>query len=519
MDELKNRGFSIIEVVIAMAMAIVVISGVVIASGGFGSTLRGYQSTILRGQTDAEALTQAEKLLEYMQSLGRQDFNLVNPIATSTADHTFFGSVDTRLQSDLLTKLVTATVSWRTDYGATSTTKLSTLVTNLDNVTSPSSCDSSLSGTWSTAQIATATEVGPPTVSGNPVTDIADFNKTLYITTSNTRGHNDDFYIYNFSTNPLSPTFVSSLDTNGVTPGVNSVAIASTSSNVYAFVSNGNGANWNTCSAGPSCAQLQVIDVTNTGTPIIVKNYKIPSAVVPFVLGSGGQAVPNIIVYKNGYLYVGLSKTSSGPEFVILDVGGGGGGATPLNPVYRGSYAIGRGVNNIFIKNNYAYLATTDNARELIILDVTAGTNPTFVASYNTAGASGFGAGNSVTGVGAKIYLGRNYVAGAPEFYAFDVTNPATPLSLGTFDPGVSPNTESINGIMVRDSLAFVVMTHFFQIWNIRNPAAISLVKTIDLGGIGVNGIASSCDGNYMFLGSYRTADDKGLLYTVYPGP
>jgi len=142
---------------------------------------------------------------------------------------------------------------------------------------------------------------------------------------------------------------------------------------------------------------------------------------------------------------------------------------------------------------------------------------PVFIAAFDTPGASGFGGGNTLTGVGVKLYLGRNYVSGAPEWYALDTTNPTALTLLGSRDPGVNPATESINGIVVRDFIAFVVMTQSFQIWDIGNPGSITPLISFNLSGNGASGAAIGCNDNYMYIGSYRTSNEKGVIYTLYP--
>jgi hypothetical protein len=518
MDQLKDsRGFSVLEIMIAIALALITITGVVLASGGTAGNLGEEQTAILGAETNADAVRLSQQLIETAEALNREDFNLVNAVATTT-DGIYQKSVSVDLLPDYLTKLVTSFVTWTGDHGKQLSTKTSTLVTNLENVTSPNTCNSSILGNWASAGITDPIDVGAAAFSGNPVTEVSVFNKKLYVTTSNTHGHNDDFYTYDIAASSTNPTFLASLDANIVTPGLNGVAVASTTSGVYAYVANGNGATFTTCTQSASCSQLQVINVTNSAAPTVIKSYKLQSTSTPFVTGSGGQAAANTVTYKDGYVYIGLSKTASGPEFDIIDVGGGGGSASPSNPVYTGSYAIGRAVNSIMVKGAYAYLGTADNARELVILNISNPSNPTLVGIFDPPGSNGFGGGNTAAIVGTKLYVGRNYVSNAPEFYILNITTPSSPAILGSKDPGVAADPQSINGIVVRDYLTFVTMTGSFQIWNTANPAAITLVKSFDLSGNGANSIASDCENNYIYVGSYRINNDKGVIYVVYPG-
>ena len=101
MDALKNnRGFSIIELIIAMAIAAVTMSAVVVAT-------LGYESSVVGAETNAEAVTLAQKMLEHQQALSKQDFNLVNPTTTTitVGPLAYTTSVTVELQPDFLVNI------------------------------------------------------------------------------------------------------------------------------------------------------------------------------------------------------------------------------------------------------------------------------------------------------------------------------------------------------------------------------------------------------------------------------
>lgn len=503
------KGSSTLEILIASVVLTLALSAAALV-------IYGNREATLLARFNREALSYAEAQLEDARALSRVDNNLVVATTSSVTNGPLvFTKVLTVSQVDLFLKQATSTVSFMLG-GRVQKIELSTYMGDMNGVQGGSTCSSVVVGNWSNPQMSAPIDVGT-NPSGNPITAVVAYNKKLYVTASNTHGHNDDLYIFSLA-NPTLPVPLGSIDANTTTPGQNGLAIASTTTAVYAFVANANPSNWSTCSVGPSCAQVQVVDVTNAVSPAVVANIKIPSASAPLVLGSGGQAIGNAVTYKNGYLYIGLTKTSSGPEFSIYDVGGGTG--SPRTPIYKGSYAVGRGINNILVSNGFAYLATSDSNRELLVLDVHNPSAPNAVGLFNAPGSANFGAGYSLALVGRTLYFGRNYVSNAPEFYMLDASNPATTLPvLTSLDVGTPADPESINGLVVRDNLLYMIATQFLKIYTMQNSTTLTLIRSFDLSSSGGVGAASGCEGNYVYIGGYRTNNDKGVIYVVSPGP
>ena len=79
--------------------------------------------------------------------------------------------------------------------------------------------------------------------------------------------------------------------------------------------------------------------------PQLVKTFKIATSTVP------AAGLGNSIFYKNGYVYLGLAAAAGGTEFNIIDV------HNPFSPARVGGYSFNsHAVNDILIKNNYAYI-------------------------------------------------------------------------------------------------------------------------------------------------------------------
>jgi hypothetical protein len=511
-----DQGFATLEILIAMTILILVFSATILVS--FGN-----QSLLTDSQTNREALDIAEGLLQTELGFARKDFKLAVPIAPAT-NGMYQTSVSVTML-DFFTKKVTATVIWQSDHNRPQQTQLSTLVTDFQNAVGGDTCDSTLSGDWTHPVIKNSvTDFGQligDTTNTYSISAVDAYQNRLYITAGNTSAPtNETLFIFN-STNPAHLTLLGKLDNAPTTStGLSAVVVATSSQDNYAYVANENGANFSTCTSGKKCAQLQIIDITNPGSPSIKINYEIPTSTTPFVLGSSGQAVGNTLFYSNGYIYMGLTKTASGPEFNIIDV------HNPLIPKWVGGYSVGYTINAIYVRGNYAYLVhTTDSTattqEQMTVLDISNPTTPHRVSGYfYTAGI--FNSGKSLYGVGDTLYLGRlaSKISGAndtiPEFYSLNDGDPTTiPNStLGTI-PLNTP--ESLHGIIVRDYLAFLLTTHTFQIWNISNLANPLSTFSLTLPTSGGTITPSfDCEGNYFFIATNST-NNKGSLYVIAP--
>lgn len=488
--KLRISGIATLEVLLAFAIIIL----------GVGASILlvfGNQTSAVSSQTNIEAVSMAEKVIENARALSRFDFQSLVPSLNNTetiGSITYTKSLEVS-QIDFFTKQATSTVSWQ-ESGRSLFITFSTLLSNPHSVSSSDTCSSILLGNWKNP-ILSSWEFGKDIIndpsSGFPIGDIDLYQNKIYIVVNNSNGNNSPtFFILRIDPNnpTVKPTLIASVDNDtGVKTGLNGV----TATNKYAYVANG---------LGPTKGQLQVIDLT-PNPPVVVKTYKIPG-----VSGSSSQAVGQTIAHKDGYVYLGLTKTGSGPEFNIIDVGGGTG--SPANPIWVGGYSVGNGVNAILVKDSYTYIATPNN-EELTVLDISNKANPIRVSGFNAPDNQGNG--KSVSINGNLLYLGRTVTSANPELYIIDKTNPAlipgTPL-------GTKEISSSINGILTRDYLTFLLTNSQFQIWNTANPSAITTWAT-PLSVPGGTGTSLDCEGNSIFFSSVPTSD-KGYIAVVTPG-
>lgn len=507
-----NRGIATLEILIAFTIFILCISGVIIVN--FSN-----QSIAIDSQINNEAISKTQSMLEKVRADSRFDFNSVNSYTTTETSNSFVFTKNLNVETsatdptlDLWTKRVTSKITWQT-AGRTLYTIFTTLLTNTDGVRGGDTCSSVLTGDWTQPQLSSY-EFGrdllvpPDTSSVFPIGDIDLNNHMLYVVVNNSNENtNPTLFKFDISNQSIKPVFVSSVDNNSsVKSGYNAISVADN----YAYLANANGSNFNTCTSSLSCSQLQIIDIVSM---TVVGKLKIPG-----VLGESDQAIGNSIFFKNGIVYLGLAKTSSGPEFNIIDVGGGGMGGSPSNPVYLGGLAIGNGINSIIVKDNYAYIASPNN-QELKIIDVSSPSSPTQVGQFDAPdGGGNNGNGKSLAIVGNILYLGRTLLTG-DEFYILNKTSPTSSLPvLNSLDVKNNSNSNtSINGITVRDYLVFLLTNNDFQIF--KQDASYNMIPyATSLPTPGGKGTTMDCEENYIYFASVPT-NDKGYITKVTGAP
>lgn len=517
------RGMSTFEILIAFALITLAMTAAI-------TVLFGAQTTGSDAQTNIEAISKAEALLEQERALARQDFSSVQ--STSQTQDDIYKKQITVSSSpgDPDTKLVTSTVTWTNGFRPL-TVKLVTLVTNSE---SGAFCSPTLSSAanWKNPSMYTldTTDLVGLAIGNNSnglgVSQVAVYRGKMYLAASTTPAAdhaNNTLYIFSLPSNPnLSPTFLGFTPTTG--DDLAAVAVAQKGSSIYAYVLTGKAFNFSSPSCtNTSCPQFQVVNVTNPASPSLLSSAgrKMP------VTGTSGQGVGKSIYYSAGYVYVGLAKAAgaSDTEFNIIDVGGGSG--SPTNPVRVGGYHVGFTVDNIYVKGTYAYLATTDNAsgnKQLLVLDISNKTNPQAVGYFS---APGMGVGYATQVVGTKAYFGRAFSgATTPNFYVLDASNPASALPV--LGSKVAGTNDSVNALTVRDFLAFLVTNKQFQIWDISNPASMTPWSTDGTTGTFVNltdidskingSSSSSCSGDFLYLAlQTSTGSDRDVIAIVGP--
>lgn len=521
---LGTSGFSTLEVLLAMTILVMTITSV---------TLTSYGSQTM--QTDAETGTEALHLtqdgLEYLQTLSRKDFHLVTPtssdITIGSMTYHRVVTVSTTTPPDYATKQIGSTVTWQGENNRVEHVTLSALVTNFDHAAGGETCDSVPSGNWALPVIKNAnTDIVSliATSSGaiNAITSIEAYKGKLYVTVNGTLYKPDPrLFVFDIPKLKTDPThaLIGKLTTatNTATYGMYAVQVAEGPlGRRYAYVANDYPANWASCAAYYNCAQISIVDVTDPANMALGSStyYKLPN--VNGALNSGGAGTA--LFYKDGLLYLGLSKTLSGPEFAVVDV------HDPKSPLWLGGSNVDFDVNAISVVGNTAYLATNNDSGEVVTMDVSNPSSPVLLATYNAPGQLAAGYGRSLDVAGDTVYLGRSQMNSGAEFVVLDASSssgviPALPL--GSRDIGTALAPFTVYGSLVRSTLGFLVggsasdgklyVEQMNNFANITDYASVTLPNNSF-------GYALDCEGNDIFVGS-RDGANMGYLSVITSTP
>jgi len=196
--------------------------------------------------------------------------------------------------------------------------------------------------------------------------------------------------------------------------------------------------------------------------------------------------IVNDVEVSGNYAYV-----AQGCDLVIYDV------TNVSDPLEVGRAITPSVVPDIAIKNNYAYLAGSDNG--LVIIDITNPSSPELVGSCDTAGYA-----NSVAVSGNYAYVADE----GNGLVIIDITNNSAPAIIGSYiDDVACVVAVSGNYAYVSDGWNGI------SIVNVSDPAASTFAGNFDTNGSFAHDIAVS--GNYAYLAN--GFDGLQILDVSYP--
>jgi Tfp pilus assembly protein PilV len=482
----KNTGFSLIELLIAMAILIFAIVVVILLAGG-------NRTLSVDAQTDAEGLTVAQKFILSSQALARKDFRMVN--ATSSVE-TIGGLSYTKTTTvtplaDFFTKNLKTTVAWQGTYGRAQSVTLSALVTNFENAVGGDTCYSTLQGNWTTPQT-TNKFLGADLLSDAtgiyPITDVDAYQKKLYVTVNTP----------STASGPIAPT--TAINNSGVgtvswtTPAG---ALVSGGTTADAALSNANptsqylwATGFSTGLSVPTGATILGIEVhvfrkASAANAIVDNQVRLikPSGALSasdradtttkwatgttnIQYGSandlwGESWTPNDFKSANfGVAFSAKSTVSpnrtASVDFItvtvtyvkqlyVLDI------TNPIAPTLSNSISVNTvatGFTAVASDGKYAYVATNSGTGPMQVIDTSV--SPAVVkATYSIAGNTS--AANTIFYKDGYLYLGLANST-AKEFNIVDVHNPLSPTAVGSgFEIGAG-----VKSIYVRSGYAYI---------------------------------------------------------------
>lgn len=309
---------------------------------------------------------------------------------------------------------------------------------------------------------------------------------------------NPDFLRVSIAT-PTAPTLTSS-----ATLAVQTNDISFDPTGAYAFLATSGNTQEVTVVAISSMAMVSTLDTTGTGDGMAITMYgshifigtqddtvEITVArtneggwAYPALQGSQDATrnyTPSAIYVSANRAYVGSSSNASTGEFFVYDI------TTPTAPTYLGNFETGATVNDIVVSGNYAYIASSDNSRELDILDISTPSAITRAGVLNLTGSQ-----DAVTLAlsGTTAYVGRTTGAGK-DFYVIDVTTASAPVESGSVNTAATVNETIASGNYVYAATSKTSAE--FTIFDVSSPSSPSVAGVVDLTGTAIGrGVALS---------------------------
>ena len=451
-----QKGQSAVEILVALAVLVISISAVI-------SVVFGGQSITTDAQTNQEALYKAQALLENARASISADFDGVVTLSSLSDD--IYSKTLSVLDLNPCEKEATSRVNWAIE-GRPQKVEFATYLSDVaEALAIGGDCGIGGPGSdWLYPDTLADTDAEP---SGNQATGIDAVNKIVFLSAGVGPGPGSwpDFFIIdarNACSSPCSPPpIISRLDITD--EGLNAVDVVKNigpSGKDYAFVIN----NRETAPYN----QLLVIDVTDIYNPLFVNSA---SRSLPGVSGSCPYSCPQgrSLFYYQNRLYIGTHRTGGG-EFHVFDV------SLPDNPIHLGSIELNHNVNAIYVKGTLAYLATSDDTGEVMVIDIS---NPASMTHPDITGMKYNLPGNydatSLYLLGSKLYVGRERGNPSnPDFWILDISNPAAISPVGSKLLGLNPNT-AVTGIKASGKFVFLATSDSnsgFKVLNVSNPGS-----------------------------------------------
>lgn len=401
------RGFSTLELLIALALMTTIMVGAVVA-------ITSAQYWLLSAQTAGEALELNKNVVDTIILASSNNFQAVSgtlprqlrDLTIPSNQSCILGGLcyvyETKVR-DISSCAKDVVVDVRYKVGlryATSSVSTNIYMGNgAELIASYSDClVSPLLGNWQTGSIGEASKISQPAVG---TTGIEVLGEYLYVTST----FSPHLRIYKIDANPhIAPVLVGSSSDSLVR--LNDIEVIRELSNgrIYAYVTQHS-----------TTSQLGVYDVSNPAQPL-----KIVELPLLGVASTGSFPQGWRVVAYGGQLFV-VSRETTGPELHIFSI---------INPrlpkeIATAAINLNRTVNEMVVRDEvvgtstrrFLYLAASSDLKEVGVYDVTSPV-PVEVSAINLVGSADA---MSLMLTGNTLYVGRKS-SFAPELYAFSVS-------------------------------------------------------------------------------------------------
>ena len=415
MNSKYQEGFSTLEILIAFAVLITTIVAVTLV-------VFGNQSISSDSQTNDEALYLAQQQLEDARSL--RGYASYDSIITSVPASVSFPYTKQLIVPDPpisdCIKQIISQIRW-SNRTRSLKVQLSTLLSNPQKSQDISSDCNTIAHSSDDFRKPKSLNHSNLNIDGH-TSGIDVQSKIAFITTTTAGNNKDDFYIVDV-TDFQNPAKRGHAD---LSDNLQDIDVAGN----FAYIAN---------DETEGSGQLQVVDVNSLDLPNPVASVSLPgvSGSCPYTC-PGGRS----IFYFKGKVFIGTHRLvgAAKHEFHVYDVATSP--CSPSAPCWLGSLKIDHNVNDIVVRNQIisganktiAYLATSSDAGEIIILDVTncdqSVCTISQLSSFNAKNSDDTDSdknGTTLYVIGNKLFLGRERATGPKErdLFILDITNPA----------------------------------------------------------------------------------------------
>ncbi len=471
----RMKGFTIVEVLLAMGLFMLVVGG------GVGAVVQAFSVNRL-GEEESYASFLASEGLEVVRAIATRDYlNLINgshglvfedgvwefsgssnsfaKFAREIIVSNVYRDADRNIVTsggilDLFTRRVESRVTWDFSPQRSNTASATTYFTYW----TASIC------VWDSAVLVGGVDL-PGTGDALDI-DVAD-DKAYVVTAKNSEG---EFFVLSLS-DPLAPLILSNLE---ISEHVNAVAVAGN----YAYLA----------TAGKD-EELIVINISNPSSPTEVIRINMP-------------AQANDVFVADDYVYLVTQSATGDGELYVYSI------SAPADPSLVSSFEVGSHVNGLYVDSERAYLASSKVDEELLVVDVSDPNNPVELGGFDIplAGANG----QSIFFGGGVVHLTtRANDGGIPEYYLLDASDPTNINFIGSYD--VSGKTNGVEAGVGFSLLANEKDDEELMIIDTSNPSDPQKVFSLDLGGDATGVALEEC---YAYFSS---ADDDQEVKVVTP--
>ncbi len=217
-----------------------------------------------------------------------------------------------------------------------------------------------------------------------------------------------------------------------------------------------------------------------------------------------GEATPRSVFSLLGSSYLGTRGELTGQPFTKLNIEG----VDPPILTVEG-YFSGYNVNDIFVLGDYAFLATTDNSKEVVILDISS-------LPYTEIGY--FDAPDSYDGYSVFVDGDVGYLGQGRFVRSFNLSSYNGARSLiGSKDLStwLFRSVANVSQIYAKDNYLYAVLNwdwYELVIVNISNPASMSITSQTSVNNQQVYDMEVSQDGNRVYFGTTASSSEKEVF-------